>query len=138
PLCGKKPTITNLMDYEEFCGSPMLSGKLLQDAESLKITPAGLDQAIKTDKAITLIDVREPHEQEISQIHGSRLIPFGSLAANINHLNKTDELVVFCRTDSRSLRAVHILLGAGFSRVRYLVGGINAWAADVDTTIPQY
>ncbi|MGB8252512.1 MAG: molybdopterin-synthase adenylyltransferase MoeB [Anaerolineaceae bacterium] len=138
PLCGKKPTITSLMDYEEFCGSTILSGKLLQDDESLKITPAGLDQAIKTGKAITLIDVREPHEQEISQIHGSRLIPFGSLAANINHLNKTDELVVFCRTDSRSLRAVHILLGAGFSRVRYLVGGINAWAADVDTTIPQY
>jgi len=138
PLCGKKPTITSLVDYEEFCGSTILSGKLLQDEESLKITPAGLDEAIKVGTAITLIDIREPHEQEISRIPETQLIPFGSLASQINRLSKTDDIVVFCRTDSRSRRAVHILRSAGFSRVRYLVGGINAWAAEIDNTIPQY
>ncbi len=80
PLCGRKATITSLIDYEKFCGSIIKAGKSSIDGDDLKITPSELDRVRKAGVAINLIDIREPHELEISRIHGSTLIPFGCLA----------------------------------------------------------
>jgi adenylyltransferase/sulfurtransferase len=138
PLCSRNATITSLIDYEKYCGTEIQAVKSSIDPDGLKITPTALDQIRKNGEVIILVDIREPHEQEISRISDSILIPFGSLAAEVNQLKKTDEIVLYCRTDSRSRRAINILRSAGYNRVRYLAGGINAWAADIDKSIPQY
>ena len=85
-----------------------------------------------------LIDVREPHELEISRLPGAELIPLGSLASHLHELDSAEEMVVFCKSGSRSARALELLAGAGFRKVRNLYGGINAWARDVDPSLPQY
>jgi molybdopterin/thiamine biosynthesis adenylyltransferase/rhodanese-related sulfurtransferase len=138
PLCGNNPTISSLINYEDFCRTSIRSDDRPGDDENLIITPAELAQVLRENAPISVIDIREPHEQEISQISGSQLIPFGTLASQADRLKKTDDIILFCRTDSRSRRAVHILINAGFNQVRYLKGGINAWAAEVDGSIPQY
>jgi len=87
---------------------------------------------------VRLIDVREPHELEISRLPGAELIPLGSLASHLHELDSAEEMVVFCKSGSRSARALELLAGAGFRKVRNLYGGINAWARDVDPSLPQY
>ena len=89
---------------------------------------------------ITLIDVREPHEWDIANLgdRGARLIPLGELPDRLSELSDAGEIVVHCRTGSRSARAVKLLQEAGFQRVLHLRGGIHAWADEVDPTLPKY
>jgi adenylyltransferase/sulfurtransferase len=85
-----------------------------------------------------MVDVREPHELEISHIEGSQVIPLGELAMRISELNPADEIVLICKAGVRSTRALHILLGAGFRKLHNLQGGMNAWARDIDPNQPIY
>ena len=85
-----------------------------------------------------LIDVREPHELEISRIDAARLIPLGELAAHLSELDTADEIVLMCKGGTRSARALDLMLGAGFRKLKNLKGGINAWADDVDPSLPKY
>jgi adenylyltransferase/sulfurtransferase len=85
-----------------------------------------------------LIDVREPHELEISHLEGAQLIPLGQLAARLSELDSAEEIVLFCKGGSRSARALELLLSAGFRKVKNLKGGINAWATEVDPRLPVY
>jgi adenylyltransferase/sulfurtransferase len=85
-----------------------------------------------------LIDVREPHELQIAALEGADLIPLGQLAARLSELDSAKELVLFCKSGTRSTRALELLVGAGFRKVKNLKGGINAWAEEVDPSMPVY
>jgi adenylyltransferase/sulfurtransferase len=133
-LCGPKPTITQLIDYEEFCG--MKEEKKTGGIPS--ITVEELKQKMDRGEKFVLLDVREPYEVAISNLPGSTLIPLGTLPRNVSRLAAGDEIVVYCRTGVRSAQAVDFLQKSGFPGARNLVGGINLWAARIDPKLPQY
>ena len=135
PVCSKNPTITELIDYEEFCGVPGHHTDAMPS--EWDISALELVDYIK-EKSPLLLDVREPHELKISAIEGTKNIPYGELASRMSELNTAQEIVLVCRTGNRSLYALEILLGAGFRKIRNLEGGINEWAEDVDTSLPIY
>jgi len=137
PACGDRPTITKLIDYQEFCG-------LKQPATTPMTTTEGiisaLDVKAKLDRGdqFILIDVREPHEFQICRIPGSKLIPLGDLAKRLSELDPNAEIVAHCKSGARSQKAVDFLKQSGFKNVRNMTGGILAWSDKVDPTVPKY
>ena len=101
------------------------------------ITAPELAERMKTNH-LKLLDVREPHELEISALPNALNIPLGQLASRLSELDSADDMVVFCKGGTRSARALELLASAGFKKVKNLKGGINAWAKDVDTSLPLY
>ena len=95
------------------------------------------DRLDKGDK-VFLLDVREPHEYSLAKIEGSTLIPLGTLPTSLNQLDPTDEIVALCHKGMRSADAVGFLLQQGFSNVKNLVGGIDAWSVEIDPSVPRY
>lgn len=137
-VCGDNPEITELIDYEEFCGMPMHDHDEGSAGAEWDITPTELAERLQTGNGIKIIDVREPHELEISHISGSTLIPLGQLAARMHELDSADDIVLICKSGTRSTRALEVLYSAGFRKILNLQGGINAWAEDVDPSLPIY
>ena len=134
PICGDTPSIHQLIDYEAFCGigaEPSYSGPEIT-AEELR------RELEEKGNGLVLIDVREPHEWEIAHIEGARLIPLGQLPARLGELDGHAEIVTHCHRGVRSMKALGILKGAGFNRVRSLAGGIDAWADRVEIGMPRY
>ena len=131
PVCGTHPTVTELIDYEAFCGMP-------EADESAEIGTAELRVLIDGGSAPLLLDVREPWEWEVAHIAGSQHIPLGQLPARIAEVDTRREIVTICHHGMRSLSARDLLKGAGFGRVRSLAGGIDAWAEEVDGTVGRY
>ncbi len=136
PACGTHE-ITELIDYDEFCGMKPEAGSRKPEDTMPEITPLELAERLRAGD-IDLIDVREPHEWDIAHIPGARLIPLGNLPAAVPSLDRTRDIVVQCRSGARSGRAVRLLQAAGFTRVRNLAGGILRWSDDVDPTVPKY
>ncbi len=136
--CGTSPEITRLIDYNEFCGVPGLEHPNGSEENGLNISPRELAERLLVSPPPRLLDVREPHELEIARLDGALNIPLGLLAARLSELDSAEECVVFCRTGSRSARALDLLASAGFRRVRNLRGGINAWAREVDPSLRVY
>ncbi|WP_448591487.1 rhodanese-like domain-containing protein, partial [Thermoflexus hugenholtzii] len=135
PVCGDNPTITELIDYEAFCGVPIHEHEVRTEFD---ITPQELKAMLERDgRGIVLLDVREPHEWEICRLEGAILIPLRELPAHLNRLDPTREYVVYCKTGARSAQAARIMQAAGL-RVRNLRGGINAWSREVDPNVPLY
>ena len=134
PICGEHPTIHELIDYQAFCGigaepdyaGPEISADELQQERGEK----GCD--------LVVVDVREPHEWEIASIEGSRLIPLGQLPDRLNELDGHAEIVTVCHHGARSMKALEILRGAGFGKVRSLAGGIDAWAERAEPGMARY
>jgi rhodanese-related sulfurtransferase len=87
---------------------------------------------------LKLLDVREPHELQISALPGATNIPLGTLAARLSELDSAEEMVLLCKSGTRSARALELLVSAGFKKVKNLKGGINAWAQEVDKSLPIY
>jgi len=137
-VCSEQPEVTELIDYEAFCGVPGHDRGEGRLAGEWEIEPGELAERIQQGGRLRLIDVREPHELEISRIEGAELMPLGSLAAHLHELDSAEEIVLFCKSGSRSARAVELLAGAGFRKQRHLRGGINAWAQEVDPSLPVY
>jgi len=137
-VCGEHPEITGLIDYEAFCGVPAHDHDEGSAGDEWDITASQLSSRLKENPGLRLIDVREPHEREISNLEGSELIPLGQFAARLNELDSAEELVLFCKAGTRSTRALEILASAGFKKVKNLKGGINAWAIEVDPSLPIY
>jgi sulfur-carrier protein adenylyltransferase/sulfurtransferase len=137
-ICSAEPEVTELIDYEEFCGVPGHDHDDGSAGEGWDITPAELVERLDKGNSVHLVDVREPHELEISHLEGAQLIPLGELAARMHELDSANEMVLFCKSGSRSTRALELLVSAGFRRVKNLKGGINAWAREVDQTLPVY
>ncbi|MGH9431919.1 MAG: molybdopterin-synthase adenylyltransferase MoeB [Terriglobia bacterium] len=136
PVCGAHPTITHLIDYEEFCG---VRGEESEPQEVVpEITATDLKQKMDNQDPFVLIDVREPHEFDICRIPGSKLIPLSEFTRRMNELNSSDEIVLHCLSGMRSAQATDLLRKAGFRKVHNLRGGIRAWASEVDPGMPMY
>jgi molybdopterin/thiamine biosynthesis adenylyltransferase/rhodanese-related sulfurtransferase len=137
-ICSDHPEIDHLIDYEAFCGVPGRDHDDGSAGQEWDIEPEDLARRLSDHEPVRLIDVREPYELQISRIPQAELIPLGELAGRLKDLDSAQEIVLFCRTGSRSARALELLVSAGFRRVKNLHGGINAWAEKVDRSLPVY
>src|SRR5258707_1167236 len=139
-VCGTHPTVTKLIDYDEFCG---LRGQdkpvTTPPAGVPEITVEELKQRLDATEDLFILDVREPHEYKICNLNG-HLVPLGDLPKRISELDpaKNKEMVVHCRSGGRSAKAVEFLQKAGFSKAKNLKGGILAWADRIDPKVPKY
>lgn len=136
-VCGPQADIKELIDYEAFCGVPGHDHEDGTAGMGMDITAGELAARLKRDHLV-LLDVREPHELEISALPGAKNIPLGTLAARLGELDSAKDMVVFCKSGTRSARALELLASAGFKKARNLQGGINAWAREVDPSLPIY
>ena len=136
-VCGPNADIKELIDYEEFCGVPSHDHEEGSAGETWDISVTDLAERVKTNH-LKLIDVREPHELEISRLPNATNIPLGQLAARLSELDSAEDMVLFCKSGARSTRALELLTSAGFKKVKNLKGGINAWAREVDQSLPIY
>jgi len=136
-VCGPNADIKELIDYEEFCGVPSHDHEEGSAGAGLDITVQELSERLATNH-FKLLDVREPHELEISALPNAKNIPLGQLAARLSELDTADEMVIFCKSGGRSARGLELLVSAGFKKVKNLKGGINAWAREVDPEVPIY
>src|SRR5450432_1037876 len=135
PACGKNPTITKLIDYQEFCG---IRGEEVEaEVTTSEMQVEDLKQRLDRGDDLYILDVREPHEYQICNING-HLIPLGDLPNRVNELDTSKEIVAHCRSGVRSAKAVNFLRQTGFKKVHNLAGGILAWADRVDPKIPKY
>jgi len=141
PVCSDHPTINELIDYEEFCGVPAHDrsefGKEKEQRPVVAITVKDLKNRLDGGENLFLLDVREPHEAEISNI-GAHLIPKNVVRQRLNEIPRDVPVVVHCRTGVRSAEVVGWLMDEGYQDVVNLAGGINAWASKIDTSIPTY
>ena len=136
PVCGENPTITDLIDYEQFCGiTPPVASEI---SEGNEVTVEDLKARLDANDGVFLLDVREPQEFEICRIPGSTLIPLGGLPHRLTELEGHDDMIVHCKSGVRSAKAVKLLREAGFSKAKNLRGGILAWIDRVDSTLPKY
>lgn len=136
PVCGENPTVTELIDYQEFCGIPQAQAQEAAD-EVPEITVKELKEKLDNGGGVSVLDVREPYEYEVANI-GARLIPLDELPERLIELDKDEPLAVHCRTGARSARAVKLLQGAGFQNVYNVKGGLTAWSEEIDPSVPKY
>jgi molybdopterin/thiamine biosynthesis adenylyltransferase/rhodanese-related sulfurtransferase len=136
PVCGENPTVTELIDYQEFCGIPQANAQAAED-EVPEISVQELKERLVNGEGLSVLDVREPHEYELANI-GARLIPLNELPERLAELDKDAPLAVHCKTGSRSARAVRLLQEAGFQNAFNVEGGITAWSEEIDPSVPKY
>ncbi len=134
PMCGEHPTIKELIDYEAFCGIAPTDGGSVREFE---ITPEELKAKMDRGEDVFVLDVREPHEYQIVNMNGY-LIPLNDLPKRVHELDSAREIVVHCHHGTRSARAVELLRDLGFTKVKNLVGGIDAWAERVAPHLTRY
>jgi molybdopterin/thiamine biosynthesis adenylyltransferase/rhodanese-related sulfurtransferase len=137
-LCGPNPTVTGLVDYEQFCGLPPAGTEGEAAAGVPSVTVEELKAMRDRGDELVLVDVREPYEVEICQFPESVKIPLGALPENMNRLSTAGEIVVYCKVGARSAQAVQFLRQAGYRNVRNLAGGIDEWARRIDPSMPRY
>lgn len=138
PVCGDNPTVTELIDYEAFCGIGRGEETEEEKPAVVEISVEEFSMMKEGNGSIVLVDVREPHEYEICNIEGSKLIPLGELKDRTEELNPNDDIVVHCHHGGRSMKAVSFLLEQGFSKVKNLKGGIDEWAEKYDSEMARY
>jgi adenylyltransferase/sulfurtransferase len=135
PVCGLQPSVTELIDYEGFCGVPAM-----EEVKVKEVSAAEVHGARERGEDFLLLDVREPREWEAARIEGARLLPLGELEGRLRELAEWRDrrVVVHCHHGGRSARACEILLESGFREVANLAGGIEAWSLTVDPAVPRY
>jgi adenylyltransferase/sulfurtransferase len=138
PVCSENPTITELIDYDQFCGIPQAKAAEEAEAHVPHISVQELKAKLDRGDAFKLIDVREQFEWDICRIPGAKLIPLGQLAARMSELDSADEIVLQCKSGVRSARALMLLQEAGFGKLANVEGGILAWADHIDPSVPKY
>jgi adenylyltransferase/sulfurtransferase len=141
PVCGTHPTVTQLIDYQQFCGivpetkmAPVQNGIPQMSVKELK-------QRLDQGDDLFILDVREPFEYQIARIEGrvgGHLIPLGDLPKRMNELDTAREIVVQCKSGGRSQRAAEFLAKNGFAKLHNLAGGITAWSNEIDPKVPKY
>ncbi len=129
PVCGERPTITEPIDYDQFCG-------IAADVPAISVHE--LKRKLDARETIQLIDVREPFEFEIARIDAAKLIPLGQLPDHLHELKQNGHTIVHCHRGTRSAQAVEMLRRAGFADVYNLEGGIDAWAEEIDPAMQKY
>jgi rhodanese-related sulfurtransferase len=138
PLCGPNPSITELQDYEEFCG--VVSDEAVAAAAGSTITVGELKDMMDAGKSFELVDVREPAEFEIVAIPGARLIPKGEIVsgAALADLPQDKPVVLYCKTGIRSAEALAVLKAAGLRDAVHVQGGVVSWVRQIDPSLPIY
>ena len=143
-VCGANPTITELREYEGYCERRPGAGEPLRDplvpgaTDGLNVTVRELNERMARGEMPLVIDVREPHEHAICRIPGAQLIPLAQLPSRLADLDPAREVVLHCRSGSRSARAVALLREKGFAHARNLTGGVLAWVDEIDPSQPKY
>jgi adenylyltransferase/sulfurtransferase len=138
PACGEHRTITKLIDYQQFCGIPQQAPKQEEKVAEGEIEVTEVKKMLDRGDNFVLIDVREPHEYQICNISGSKLIPLGEVGKRLGELDPNADIVVHCKSGMRSARACGVLRANGFQHVRNMKGGILAWSEQVDPSVPKY
>src|SRR6266545_3716374 len=137
-ICGENPTVTGLIDYEDFCGA--VSDEAAAAAAGSTITTRELKEWMDAGKSIHLVDVREPAEYEIVRIPGSVLVPKGDILSGeaLSGLPQDRQVVLYCKSGVRSAEALAAVKGAGFRDAVHVQGGVVAWVRQVDPSLPIY
>ena len=145
PVCGENPTVTELIDYEQFCGAPAhdrspYTAEEIDLNEVRQITPVQLKERLDAGDDLLILDVRQRHEWEISNLEplGAKLIPQSEVMSHIDEFDQNQEIVVQCRSGVRSANVIMIMQQFGFKNLWNLDGGINRWAQEVDPSLPVY
>lgn len=138
PVCGANPSVTSLIDYQQFCGIvPETPQEKAMKNGIAQISAKELKRRIDAGENIQLIDVREPYEFQIAQI-GGKLIPQNEVPQRLTEIDRNREVVVHCKSGGRSQRIAEFLQQSGYSKVTNLIGGITAWSDEVDPKVPKY
>jgi len=137
PICGDNPTITGLIDYQEFCGIGVENEgtEAHPDEVSVQDMKSAMDEA---NSGVAFLDVREYDEVEIARIDGVPLIPLGELPQRFTELDPNQTIYIHCKMGGRSLKAVELLKNQGFKYCKSVTGGINAWSDEIDSSVPRY
>ena len=141
PVCGTNPTVTELIDYEQFCGVTPAAAEVTVNASSNSETETDvqeLKRRIDAREDFYLLDVREPNEFKIGRIPGSTLIPLGEVPQRVNEIPRDKEIVVHCKMGGRSAKAAAFLRQQGYKNVKNLKGGILDWSDKIDPSVPKY
>ncbi|HLJ94099.1 MAG TPA: molybdopterin-synthase adenylyltransferase MoeB [Gemmataceae bacterium] len=139
PVCGDRPTVTQLIDYEQFCGLRGQETPATSAADNeMETTVEDLKSRLDRGESVFILDVRNPEEYQISRIPGSTLIPLPQLSMRLGELDREREIIVHCKSGMRSLKAQQFLRAQGFRAIKNLKGGILAWADKIDPTMPKY
>ena len=134
PLCGEHPTITQLIDYEDFCGID--SHPVMHPDE---VSVQDMKEALQNPAlGIKVIDVREPHEYQIARVEGVPLLPLSQLAQKFDELDPEQSYYIHCKVGGRSMQAVQFLRQRGFKHLKSVAGGITAWSEQIDPKVPKY
>jgi adenylyltransferase/sulfurtransferase len=135
PVCGREPSIRELIDYEQFCGL-----KKNADEEPVEIiTARELKERLDKDEALQIIDIREPHERAIARFPRAKAIPLGQMVRRKDEFDPAVDAVFVCKIGQRSVFAIRALREAGYTgRLLNLKDGVNAWAREIDTALPVY
>jgi adenylyltransferase/sulfurtransferase len=137
PLCGDHPTITSLIDCENFCGAPPQSESPVMHPD--EVTVHDLKHALDNPQlGVQVLDVREPDEHKLARIAGARLVPLSTLPQRLAELDPNQSYYLHCKAGGRSLKALHLLRQHGFKHLKSVKGGITAWTAHIDPAVPKY
>ncbi|HVM48088.1 MAG TPA: molybdopterin-synthase adenylyltransferase MoeB [Candidatus Acidoferrum sp.] len=137
PVCGERPTITELIDYAAFCGSAPETSTAALDLD--EVTVQDLKEALDNPQlGIKVLDVRELAEQAIARIDGVPLLPMSTLPQRLGELDPNARYYLHCHSGVRSLRAARYLREHGFRHVKSVKGGISAWSNEIDRSVPKY
>lgn len=131
PVCGAHPTITELIDYDAFCG-------VSNDPAPSEQTPSQIKARLEAGEPLQLLDVREPYELRLSRLNGAQNIPMSEMNARWQEIPRDRPVVVFCHTGVRSTNLIDALREVGYTNLINLVGGIDAWSREVDSSVPRY
>ena len=137
PICGENPTITELIDYQEFCGIGVEpeGAEAHPDEVSVQDMKSAMEES---SSGVAFLDVREYDEVEIARIDGVPLIPLGELPQRFTELDPNQTIYIHCKMGGRSLKAVELLKNQGFKYCKSVAGGINAWSDEIDSSVPRY
>ena len=137
PLCGDTPTITELIDYEMFCG--ITPEPAVPEANPDEVTVQEMKRALEDPKlGIRVLDVREPDEYQIAHVNGVPLVPLSALPQRFTELDPNQQYYIHCKSGVRSMRALQFLREQGFKHLKSVKGGITAWADEIDHGVPKY
>ena len=143
PVCGPNPTVTELIDYEQFCGMRAhdhsdFAAEKENGALVPQISVSEVKARLDAGEDLLILDVRDPHEWEIAAIDGTLRIPLGDLLEHMGEIDQAREIVVHCKTGPRSTKAIRVLKQHGYSKLINMQGGITAWAEEIDPSMPTY
>ena len=137
PMCGESPTITKLIDYQQFCGIVPASAEPASHPD--EVTVQEMKRALDDPKlGIKVIDVREPDEYQIARIEGVPLFPLSALPQRFTELEPNQHIYIHCKSGVRSMKALSFLRERGFKYLKSVKGGIGAWSEEIDHNVPRY